>query len=98
MRVKVAVLPWLSTMMHPEVTGRIDLEHDLQGETFKDLLRELCEVDPAFETIVFDRGKGQMRYPALGVVNDRLLEFAGGLDSKLSDGDEVTLMAAYTGG
>lgn len=98
MKVKVEILPWLSSAMHPEVTGRIALEHDLRGRTFRDLLRELSERDERFAAVVFDTDKDEMRYPALGVVNEKLLEFAGGLDRTLEDGDSVTLMAAYTGG
>ena len=98
MLVKVEVLPWLSTAMRPEVTGRIELEHDLRGATMGDLLAELSAADPAFASVVFDSEKGEMRYPALGVVNEKLLEFVGGLDTRLSEGDRITLMAAYTGG
>ncbi len=98
MKITVEILPWLSTSMRPEVTGRIVVEHDLKGETFRDLLRELAESDSSFASIVFDLQKGEMRYPALGIINDKLLEFSGGLDAGLSEGDSVTLMAAYTGG
>lgn len=98
MLIKVEILPWLSTAMHSEITGKINSEHQLRGETLRDLLRELSEVDPAFAAVVFDHGKGEMRYPALGVVNDQLIDFLGGLDARLADGDRVTLMAAYTGG
>ncbi len=98
MRIKVEILPWLSTSIRPGVTGRIVLEHDLKGATVRDLLRELSEADPGFAEVVFDLAKNEMRYPALGVVNDRLVEFLGGIDATLSEGDRVTLMAAYTGG
>ena len=98
MNIKVEILPWFSTALRPKETGRIVVEHDLAGSTFRDLLREMAETDPAVASVIFDLEKGEMRYPALGVLNDRLLEFAGGLDAKLREGDSVTLMAAYTGG
>ncbi len=84
--------------MRSDATGRIALEHDLRGETLRDLLRELAGEDPGFAKVVFDLEHDELRYPALGVLNDRLLEFVGGLETRLAEGDTVTLMAAYTGG
>ncbi len=98
MLVKVEILPWLSSAMRPNVTGRIAFEHDLRGQTFRDLLRELAAADDGFAAVVFDTERDEMRYPALGVVNEKLLEFAGGMEHVLVEGDAVTLMAAYTGG
>ncbi len=98
MRIRVEILPWLSTSMRPGTTGRIQFDHQLAGSTFRDLLEELAAQDESFATVVYDRDARQLRYPALAVVNDRLLEFLQGLDTGLSDGDTVTFMAAYTGG
>ena len=98
MLIKVEILPWLSTSIRPDVTGRIVLEHHLRGTTLRDLLREISEEDPEFARVVFDLDRNEMRYPALGVVNDKLVEFLRGLDTALAGGDSVTLMAAYTGG
>ncbi len=94
----VEILPWLSTMIRPEATGKLTLEHDLRGGTLRDLLGELAEADPEFARVIFDLDARELRYPALGVLNDKLLEFVGGLDTKLQESDRVTLMAAYTGG
>lgn len=98
MLIRIEILPWLSTAIRPEVTGRMIVEHLLRGATLRDLLREMSEADPAFARVVFDPEKNEMRYPALGVVNDQLVEFLKGLDTRLTGGDRVTLMAAYTGG
>ncbi len=98
MIVNVEILPWLSTMIRPESTGKLTLEHDLRGNTLRDLLRELAEADPEIARVIFDLDARELRYPALGVLNDKLLEFAGGLDVELHESDCVTLMAAYTGG
>ncbi len=98
MLIRIEILPWLSTAIRSEVTGRMTLEHHLEGATLRDLLREMSEVDPAFARVVFDLGRDEMRYPALGVINDQLVEFLKGLDTRLAEGDRVTLMAAYTGG
>lgn len=98
MRIKVEILPWLSTSMRPGSMGSIRFEHQLAGSTFRELLDELVEADPAFGQIVYDRESREMRYPAIAVVNKQLLELLGGLETKLADGDSVTLMATYTGG
>ncbi len=98
MLVRIEILPWLSTAIRPEVTGRVTFEHHMKGATLRDLLRELSEADPAFARVVFDMDRNEMRYPALGVINDQLIEFLKGLDTNLAEGDKVTLIAAYTGG
>ncbi len=98
MLVKIEILPWLSTAIHSDVTGRMTLEHNLRGTTLRDLLREISEADSDFARVVFDLDRDEMRYPALGVINDQLIEFLKGLDTRLAEGDKITLMAAYTGG
>jgi len=98
MRVRVEVLPWLSTSMRPGTTGRISLEHELAGTTVRDLVKELAEKDQAFASVVYDREVGELRYPAVVVVNDHLLELLQGLDTKLAEADSVTFMATYVGG
>ncbi len=98
MRVRVEVLPWLSTIMRPGTTGRINLEHRLAGVTVRDLAAELAEKDPAFASVVFDRERGELRYPAVVVVNGQLLELLQGMDTRLSEADSVTFMATYVGG
>ena len=96
--IKVEILPWLSSSMRPEATGKIALEHQLSGSTLRHLAEELSESDEDFARVVIDREEATLRYPALVAVNDQLLEFLKGLDTELHDGDTVTFMAAYTGG
>jgi molybdopterin converting factor small subunit len=98
MLIKVEILPWLSSSMRPEATSKIEMEHTMAGSTLRDLAEEMSERDEDFARVVFDRGEGALRYPALVAVNDQLLEFLRGLDTELHDGDTVTFMAAYTGG
>lgn len=98
MRIKVEILPWLSDSMRPGVVGSLRLEHQLEGSTFGDLMEELSKADPAFARLIYDREARELRYPARAVVNQQLLEFLQGMETRLSDGDAVTLMATYTGG
>ncbi|MHB0867933.1 MAG: MoaD/ThiS family protein [Chloroflexota bacterium] len=98
MRVRVEILPWLSTSMRPGSLGSISLEHRLKGTTFGDLMEELSESDPSFAQLIFDLGARELRFPARAIVNGQLLEFLQGLETRLSDGDNVAIMATYTGG
>ena len=98
MRVKVEILPWLSTAMRPGHIGSIQFEHQLVGSSFRDLLKELSEIDPAFANLIYDAKAGEIRYPAQAIVNERFLQSLGGLDAKLSEGDTVVFLATYTGG
>lgn len=98
MRVTVEILPWLSTSLRPGTTGRILFEEAVPGRTLRDLLEEVAAKDDAFARLMYDREARDLRYPVLAVVNDQLLEFRGGLDTELSEGDRVTFLAAYTGG
>lgn len=98
MRIKVEILPWLSNFMRPNHVGSIRFEHQFSGTNFRDLLQELAAADPAFANLIYDPESREMRYPAQAIVNEKLLEFLGGLDAQLSEGDTVTFMATYTGG
>lgn len=98
MRIKVEILPWLSTSIRPGSVGSIKLEHRLSGSSFRDLMEELCGIEPAVATLLYDREKDELRYPVKAAVNDKLIDFNGGMDAVLSDGDNVIIMAAYTGG
>lgn len=97
-RVKVEILPWLSSTMRPGHLGSIRFEHQLSGSSFRDLLEELSAADPAFASLIYDRETRELRYPVQAIVNERFLQFHGGLDAKMNNGDTVTFLAAYTGG
>jgi len=84
--------------MRNREVGRIRFEHELKGTTFRDLLEELSGQDTSFARVVYDQSIREMRYPAVAAINDQLMEFTGGLETPLSEGDRVVLMATYTGG
>jgi len=84
--------------MRPNQIGSIKIEHELAGSSFRDLCEELSSADPAFASLIYDSESGEMRYPVQAIVNGRFLQFFGGYDAELSDGDVVTFIATYTGG
>lgn len=98
MRIRVEILPWLSDSLKPGTVGSLRFEHQLEGRTVGDLLDELAAADPAFERLLYDRQARELRYPARAIVNGQLLEFLQGMETPLSEGDTVSLMATYTGG
>ena len=97
--VRVEVMPWLSRYFGDEGRTRIVLERELtDGETVKDLLEKLSLHSREFREVLFDPGTGRPgRYMTI-VLNGRLLELAGGLETKLKHGDTIMLMAALAGG
>ncbi len=98
MGVKVEIFPWLSTQIRPGSVGAIKMEHQIRGECLRDLLMEMSEGEPAVLTLLYDREKDELRYPVKVAINDKLVDFNGGMSAKVSDGDHVIIMAAYTGG
>jgi molybdopterin converting factor small subunit len=98
MGIRVEIFPWLSSSIRPGIVGSIKLEHQLSGACLRDLMEELAEGEPAVLTLLYDREKDELRYPVKVAVNDKLVDFNGGMDAKISNGDHVIVMAAYTGG
>jgi len=98
-RVRVEVMPWLSRYFGDEGRSRIVLERDLpDGDTVKDLLEMLSLHNREFRDILFHPVTGKPgRYMTI-VLNGRLLELTGGLETKLKHDDTIILMAALAGG
>ena len=98
-RVRVEVMPWLSRYFGNGGRSRVVLERELtDGDTVKDLLEMLSLHNREFRDVLFDPGTGRPgRYMTI-VLNGRLLELAGGLETKLKHGDTILLMAALAGG
>ena len=95
----VEVMPWLSRYFGAEHHGHVVLEREVaDGATVKDLLEEISSHNPEFRDVLFDVGTGRPgRYMTI-VLNGRLLELAGGLETKLNPGDTILLLAALAGG
>ena len=98
-RVRIEVIPWLTSLLGSVASGRVILEERLPpGATVRRVLVRLGEEHPSLGNVLFDRDTGTLGWQVSVVLNDRLLELAGGLDAELRDGDTVTLLPAFQGG
>ena len=97
--VSVEVMPWLSRYFGAEHHGHVVLEREVgDGTTVKALLEEISAHRREFRDVLFDSSSGRLgRYMTI-VLNGRLLELTGGLETKLKHGDTILLMAALSGG
>jgi len=97
--VRLEVMPWLSRYLAGQGTGRVILERKVGNETtIRNLLEELtsenCELGP----VLFDATTGQLGGHICLILNGRLVELAGGMETKLRPGDTVLLMPGISGG
>jgi molybdopterin converting factor small subunit len=98
-KVRIEVIPWLSHALDPGKSGRYVATEELTaGRTLRDLLCQLAGKHRAFAELIFDTDRQQIREHVNIVVNDRLLDLAGGLHMELEDGSTVSFLPAYTGG
>jgi molybdopterin synthase sulfur carrier subunit len=59
-------------------------------------LRELLEEIPKLKELIFDDGEIHEHYRVY--INGRYIDFAGGLDRVIEEGDEITIFPALAGG
>ena len=97
--VRVELMSWLSRYFGAERSGSVVIEREVaDGATVKDLLEELSSDNEEFRDILFDSSTGRLGGYMTVALNGRLLELAGGLETKLKPGDTILLMAAIAGG
>ena len=97
--VRVELTSWLGRYFGAERGGRAVVEREVaDAATVKDLLEDLSSHNREFRDVLFDPGTGRMGRYMTVVLNGRLLELAGGLETELKPGDTVLLMAALAGG
>ena len=82
------------------ITGKAKLTIDLsQGYALKDLIQKLIQDNPEIKTSIVDQQTdGTLKTNALILVNDREISVLNGLETKLSDGDEVVFVPVVHGG
>ncbi|MBI4363136.1 MAG: MoaD/ThiS family protein [Euryarchaeota archaeon] len=81
-----------------EALGRPEVEMDIpEGATLRALLEEAIRRHPGLRGMLFDE-KGELR-PAINVMlNGDQVEYGEGLDTPLSEGDEVAIFPPVAGG
>lgn len=68
------------------------------GATVRDLFQRLTERYPAFGELVYDTRQRELTGLVSVIINDRILELVGGLDTEIHHGDCILLLPAYAGG
>jgi len=97
--VRVELMSWLSRYFGAERSGSLVIEREVtDGATVKDLLEELSSDNQELRDILFDSNTGRPGGHMTIALNGRLLQLAGGLETKLKPGDTIVLMAALVGG
>jgi molybdopterin converting factor small subunit len=93
------IMPWLSRYFDAERLGPIVLERNVaDGITVKGLLDEITSRNQELKEVIFDERTGRLAGHVWIILNGRLLELSGGLETKLQDGDTIRLMAGIVGG
>lgn len=98
-KIRLEIWPWLGH--HEEHTGfhRLVLEEEVaEGETLRDFLNRMGEGHRVFREVIFDPRSQELSRQVTVIYNERLLELAEGLDTKLRDGDRLSFLPAFAGG
>ena len=98
-RVRIEVIPWLTTAFGAPGSGRLVREEEVDpGATIRDLFDRLASQYERFAELVFDRDGRHLTGLVSVIFNDRILELQGGLDTTFADGDTIIILPAYSGG
>ena len=99
MNIRLRILPWFSNLIAGEKSGELRFDFSLsEGSTFQDLLLAISSQRSDIAAILCDQDGGQVKYNAVVVINDRVIELVGGNQTLLRDGDVIMVMPAYSGG
>ncbi|MFX1293910.1 MAG: MoaD/ThiS family protein [Promethearchaeota archaeon] len=81
-----------------EITQSKTIDVDIK-ETVKDALDKIFEIyGDNFKNRVFDQKNGDIKRYIIVAVNRKDIRYIGGLNTKLNDGDEISLLPAAAGG
>jgi molybdopterin converting factor small subunit len=99
-KVSVNALPYLAESLGMENTTDELIPDEGQGDgcSLKDLLNRLCMRYRHFEPAVFDRRTQTMMGDVVIFLNGRTVALLEGLETKLIDGDVLTLIRAIEAG
>jgi sulfur-carrier protein len=82
------------------ITGKSSLNIDCPvGFTIKDLIQILNQKTPPLKaSLIEEQPDGTIKTNALILVNDREISVLSGIETKLSDGDEIVFIPVVHGG
>ncbi len=97
-KVKLELLPWLTTALGYDKSGRLLLEEKIEEKaTIGGILNRVAAREPQFGAVVFDKTKHIYGYISI-VLNDRILGQIAALDTEIRDGDTIRLLPTIDGG
>ncbi len=99
MQIRLEVVPWLTTALGHEGSGKLAMTYACQtGNTVGNLLSELVAEHPALAPVV--RGAdGSLSCPHVNLsLNGKLLSVPRGLEQPLVEGDVLVLFPPFAGG
>lgn len=82
------------------ITGKPNVTVNyLEDLSVKDLIQKLIQDNPQIQTSIVDKQTdGTLKTNALILINDREISVLNGLETKLSDGDEIVFVPVVHGG
>ena len=96
--IRLEILPWLSRTLSGDDAARVVTQWNIaDGATVRDVLDQFAAQHPPFAHNLYD-DRGQIAAHVSIIVNNRLYELSGGLETKLQPGDTVCLLPAFSGG
>jgi molybdopterin converting factor small subunit len=98
-RVRMRLPSHIAKMLDPENSGWLELEKEIGDETtVSEFLSGLVLTHPGFRQWVFNPDVGVVNEQVNVVLNDELLTFAEISQTRLADGDTLSLLPIYSGG
>ena len=98
-RVRLEILPWVSDAFGGAGSGSLVLEEEINaGTTIGDVIRKIAGENRMFGEFIFSDKPGELSGLVTIVLNDRLVEAVGGLDTGLNNGDIIRLFPVIAGG
>ncbi len=93
----VLTIKFIGALRH--ITGKTQLTVNYEKEmSLKDLLAKISQETPKLEKSFSDQQTGDSTSNALILVNGREISVLNGLETKLSDGDEIVFVPVVHGG
>ena len=98
--VRVDFISWVNQFVGGSGTGATEFDEQVSpGETVRGVLNRLSERHPKLKASLWDENDRRQIGPHIEIiVNDAVLGVAHELDSRLEEGDRITLAGQYVGG
>ena len=98
-KVQLKIPPFFAYIMDSNASDWFVLEKEIGIETtICNLLTDIALSNSEFRKVVFNPDTGTISDQINIILNQKLINFPRGMETKLSDGDVVTLLPMYSGG